>query len=238
MARQYFAAILIGFASLPAVAQAQSASSAFPPPQGHSSGQQVLLYASTAGEGWLRGEADWMRGFGESARSQAEADYIVQLADAKYLENRQQLLAARDARRAAQAEAREAESARRRRETMGRQYETYVNAQTLMPEIEAADGQLAWPVALQEPEFETDLETISACLSRWAQQRHTLSRTDRNELRRSLEPLQTQLRRQRLLGGASPELAEARDLLQKIETLVLSTHPVIDKLAAGRGNGR
>jgi hypothetical protein len=51
----------------------------------------ILVYhhASTAAEGWLRGYADLLRGFGDSMLSQAEAACFAETARERWLQNRQ-----------------------------------------------------------------------------------------------------------------------------------------------------
>jgi hypothetical protein len=179
-----------------------------------------------------------MRGYGDSLRNQAEAACFEQMAVEKQIQNYERLRAPIEARREAKAKAAQADAAQRRRENRARQYDDYRVAQNLLPEIEATGGALNWPAALQKPEFKPQLQMISACLGRWIEQEHTLSRTDRSELKRSLEPLQTHLRRQRLYNGSNAELTQGQDLLQKIDTLVFSNRPPVEKFAVSQPCGK
>ena len=184
----------------------------YPQPQsGGASDPQAVDNVSTAGERILRAEADWMRGYGDSLRNQAEAACFEQMAVEKQIQNYERLRAPIEARREAKAKAAQAD---------------------------ATGGALNWPAALQKPEFKPQLQMISACLGRWIEQEHTLSRTDRSELKRSLEPLQTHLRRQRLYNGSNAELTQGQDLLQKIDTLVFSNRPPVEKFAVSQPCGK
>jgi hypothetical protein len=235
MLRQSFTLLALAIFCLATQANAQSTAYgyAYPQPQGgRASGLRVLNQASTAGEGWLRGQADWMRGYGDSLRSQAEADCFEQMAFEKQIQNYQRLRAPIEARREAKAKAAKAEAVVRQRENAARQYEANVAAQTLLSQIESGPAELEWPTQMNKPEFKQHLETINTCLDRWVDQQHALSRTDRSELRQSLEALQTYVRRQRLQNGPDAELAQARDLLQKIDTLVFSSRLPVEILVA------
>ena len=240
MFRQTFAALSLTLTALAADASAQSN---YPGPYfiaqqapqmqlDLQSGQRVVNYASTPIEGWLRGEADWMRGYGDSMRSQAQAAYVYQIAREKQIQNYQRIRARGDAIRAANAKAAAAAASNRRRENTDRQYAALQAAQPLLDSLEASQGSVAWPEALCRPEFTGQLQMVDVCLARWIEQQHSLSRRDRSELKKSLNDLQTHLRHQRRANGSSPELAEARDLLQKIDTLVFQPTGASDRLLA------
>ncbi len=189
-------------------------------PMGYQSGQSWLGYSTTPIEGGLRGEADWMRGYGDAVRSQAEATYIYQLAAEKQIQNYRRIRERAEAKREAKAKIAAAQASYRRRENAARVAAALEAAQPLLETLEATGGDVQWPASLCQTQFSSQLQTVEICLNRWIEQNHSLSRGDRGDLRKSLDDLQTCLRRERRENGTNPELAKARDLLEKIETLV------------------
>jgi len=138
--------------------------------------------------------------------------------------------------RAAEAEARQTAYAGARKDRAERQMNAYLEAQSLVPQIESTGGKLDWPKALRKSEYRENLDSISICLGRWAQS-YSLSGVYRTQLKRSLTTLETQLAKQQRQQATS-ELAEARDLLRKIDTLVFTKQATAVKLASNEPRTR
>ncbi|HTM52950.1 MAG TPA: hypothetical protein VL175_02940 [Pirellulales bacterium] len=91
MLRQLFTMLIVacGVAQFAVAQDSDSQSAQYPRPKSvRRDNILVQHHASTAGEGWLRGQADWMRGYGESLRDQAEAACFNESAKGLAIQNR------------------------------------------------------------------------------------------------------------------------------------------------------
>jgi hypothetical protein len=91
MVRHVFTMLIVacGVAQFAAAQESDSQSAHYPRPKSvRRDNILVQHHASTAAEGWLRGQADWMRGYGESLRDQAEAACFTESAKALAIQNR------------------------------------------------------------------------------------------------------------------------------------------------------
>jgi hypothetical protein len=149
MSRQLLTTVLVVLGSIvPALAQ-ESAYPRYPQPQSMPHDNILVQHhASTAAEGYLRGMADWMRGYGESLRSQAEADCFAETADGLSLQNRKARVAQfwylkeQYAKHYQASHRRAGQSAHKAAEPM---------SQTTRRAVEkvASTGAVSWPVVLQ-----------------------------------------------------------------------------------------
>ncbi|MEX0675648.1 MAG: hypothetical protein WD063_01140 [Pirellulales bacterium] len=178
-------------------------------------------HSATAAESALTGWSRYYRAWGQLNYLNALAVSEYERANSLALANRRAYLAPFIAAREAESAARAARCADRQRELTQQRMNASLAAQALLPAIESTGGQLSWPAELQKPEYEQDLKTIGKCLERWIES-FSLDTEHRSQLKRKLNELDKKLRRQQQFVERTVELAEARDLVHKIDTLVFS----------------
>lgn len=127
-------------------------------------------YASTLQEGILRGQADWMRGYGEGNRSLGEAACYAQTARAQALQNTQSWVELYWHKKQLYRKYRESLSARASKPVTQAAYQRTARG-SISPIAE--DGQIIWPAAVRRVASRDARDQLQAVFARKAAGRDT-----------------------------------------------------------------
>jgi hypothetical protein len=213
-----------------------SAAQEYPPPPPIQGSYYFQHHASTAYEGWLRGQADLRRAWGEYNYNTALARRQLEEARSRYLDNERKRVETYFAVRDINRQARDHE----RRPRPSRD-ELVRNARIVAPgrltayEYQAAAGAIQWPAALRIDELEPGRQLIDRLFGDRTAENSGLGSENYQAIHEAIGQMQEQLKDR--IDTVSPmEYIQAKDFLRRVD--YEARHPLaVEALASAPVGG-